>query len=408
MNRFVLSKDSAKRPRTQAAMRGHADGASPTFHGWSAARGPMLRRACAFGGGCPRCGNESALHKHATSRGEARNAPGDVAPPIVHEVLRTQGRPIEPATRAPYEQRFSYDFSKVQVHTGDKAAASATAVDALAYTVGNHVVLGAGYRTSHAGEDGRLLAHELVHVMQWGDHAIPARLPIGPADGAAERQARAGAGAGVGQTHALQRAVPVCDEYQAGDAGSGRPSPGVTVSTSRSNKTATVTAWLETHGSESSPANASTIQRTIAQYWNGSFPDGYQITTNVSVTRRPPGQAAASNTLQVDVTRSIMPTRFNALFRDMTVNLDESDALTWAVAHEFGHALRLSDHYSEGILSKLGALFGVERSDPTVDPGYEQNIMGVTGGQLESRNVQDLIGINTPYTCVRWHLEIPL
>jgi hypothetical protein len=325
----------------------------------------------------------------------------------VHEVLRTQGQPIEPATRAPYEQRFSYDFSKVQVHTGDKAAASATAVDALAYTVGNHVVLGAGYRTSHAGDDGRLLAHELVHVMQWGDRAIPARLPIGPADGAAERQARSGGAAGVGQTHALQRAVPVCDEYQAGDTGSGTPSPGITVSTSRSNKTATVSARLETYGSESSPANAATIRNTIAQYWNGSFADGYQITTDVSVTHRPPEQDADSNALQLDVTRSILPTRFNALVRDMTVNVDESDALTWAVAHEFGHALRLSDRYSENIVSKLGALFGIERWS-SIDPGYEQNIMGVTGGQLESRNVQDLIGINTPYTCVRWHLEIPL
>jgi hypothetical protein len=352
------------------------------------------------------------LHKQVASREEAgnldqRDAPGDVAPPIVHEVLRTQGQPIESATRGAYEQRFDYDFSQVQVHTGDKAAASATAVDALAYTVGNHVVLGSGYRTSHVGEDGRLLAHELVHVMQWGDRAIPARLPIGPADGAAERQARAGV-AGVGQTPALQRAVRVCDEYQAGDAGGGAPSPGVMVSTSRSGKSATVTARLQTYGSYSSTANASTIRNTIAQYWNGNFPDGYQITTNVSVAHRPPGQDADSNAMQLDLARgTILPTHFNALTRNMTVDLDESDALTWAVAHEFGHAINLSDRYSEGITSRLGSLFGMERSG-SADPGYEQNIMGITGGGLESRNVQDLIGINTPYTCVRWRLESPL
>ena len=38
------------------------------------------------------------------------------------------------------EQRFGHDFSRVRTHIGEQAEASARAVNALAYTVGQHVV----------------------------------------------------------------------------------------------------------------------------------------------------------------------------------------------------------------------------------------------------------------------------
>lgn len=87
-------------------------------------------------------------------------------PAIVHEVLRTPGQPLEPATRASMEPHFGHDFGAVRVHTDARAAESARAVDALAYTVGRNVVFGAGQYapTSSAGQ--RLLAHELTHVVQ--------------------------------------------------------------------------------------------------------------------------------------------------------------------------------------------------------------------------------------------------
>ena len=50
------------------------------------------------------------------------NAGGVEAPPIVHEVLRSPGQPLDAATRAFMEPRFGHDFSKVRVHTDEKAA----------------------------------------------------------------------------------------------------------------------------------------------------------------------------------------------------------------------------------------------------------------------------------------------
>ncbi|KCZ71392.1 hypothetical protein ANME2D_02120 [Candidatus Methanoperedens nitroreducens] len=36
-----------------------------------------------------------------------------ITPPIVHEVLRSPGKPLDPGTRAFFEPRFGHDFSKV-------------------------------------------------------------------------------------------------------------------------------------------------------------------------------------------------------------------------------------------------------------------------------------------------------
>jgi hypothetical protein len=64
------------------------------------------------------------------------------------------------------ELRFGHDFSKLRVHTDEKAAESAQAIDAGAYTVGNDLVFGAGGFNPHHWEGRRLIAHELTHVVQ--------------------------------------------------------------------------------------------------------------------------------------------------------------------------------------------------------------------------------------------------
>jgi hypothetical protein len=88
------------------------------------------------------------------------------APPIVHEVLRSPGQPLDASTRAFMERRFGRDFGDVQVHVGGKADQSARAVRALAYTVGRDIVFGAGNYKTSTTEGKRLLAHELTHTMQ--------------------------------------------------------------------------------------------------------------------------------------------------------------------------------------------------------------------------------------------------
>src|SRR5205085_1631913 len=100
----------------------------------------------------------------ACVRGQA-TAQGGV-PPIVHDVLRSTGQPLDAETRRFMESRFQHDFSGVRVHTDAHAAESARAVDASAYTVGRDVVFGAGRYASQTSTGQRLLAHELTHVVQ--------------------------------------------------------------------------------------------------------------------------------------------------------------------------------------------------------------------------------------------------
>jgi hypothetical protein len=143
-------------------------------------------------------------------------------PPIVYEVVNSSGQPLDKTTRDFFEPRFEHDFShvpvssappqlsqrsltigdpldtyeheadrfadavmhkngnenknerqgekfdlsNVRVHTSERAAASARAVNALAYTIGNNIVFGAGQfaPSTHSGQ--QLIAHELAHVFQ--------------------------------------------------------------------------------------------------------------------------------------------------------------------------------------------------------------------------------------------------
>lgn len=86
----------------------------------------------------------------------------------VAATLRGTGRPLDPAARAFFEPRFGVDFSDVRIHTETNAAASAGEVNALAYTVGRHVVFNTGQYSPYSEGGRRLLAHELTHVLQQG------------------------------------------------------------------------------------------------------------------------------------------------------------------------------------------------------------------------------------------------
>ena len=89
------------------------------------------------------------------------------------------------------ESRFGHDFSGVRVHTDQQAAASATAVQAEAYTVGRQVVFGNSFYAPHTPAGRRLLAHELTHVVQ--QRGQPSRssgpLRVGSATDHSEREA---------------------------------------------------------------------------------------------------------------------------------------------------------------------------------------------------------------------------
>jgi hypothetical protein len=121
----------------------------------------------------------------------------EAIPPLVPEVLRDPGQPLEANIRAVMEPRFGHDFSQVRVHTDTRAAESARAVNALAYTVGRDVVFGAGQYAPASSQGQRVLGHELTHVVQQRAYHTqqPQALAVGPADDPLEREAqRAAAG----------------------------------------------------------------------------------------------------------------------------------------------------------------------------------------------------------------------
>jgi lipoprotein-anchoring transpeptidase ErfK/SrfK len=119
----------------------------------------------------------------------------DYVPPIVHEILREPGQPLDTSTREFFEPRFGTDFSSVRVHTGAKAAASARAVEARAYAAGTQLVFNEGEFESSTTEGRRLLAHELAHVVQQAGSTVPERLTLGDARSSLEDEADATADA---------------------------------------------------------------------------------------------------------------------------------------------------------------------------------------------------------------------
>ncbi len=131
-------------------------------------------------------GEHSDLQRRATNQAEPATVP-----PIVHEVLRSSGQPLDVTTRAFMEPRFGHDFNHVRVHTDARAARAARAVNALAYTVGNDIAFGKGQYAPDNTEGKRILAHELTHVLQQKTHqnSMQTKLSIGKPANAAERQA---------------------------------------------------------------------------------------------------------------------------------------------------------------------------------------------------------------------------
>jgi hypothetical protein len=132
--------------------------------------------------------SSSALHRQAAGPG-----PSSV-PASVREVLRRPGQSLPVALRGEMETRLGCDFSDVRLHTDEAAAKSAAAVAAEAYTVGRHIVFGAGRFDPGSLGGRRLLAHELTHAASMPrGAALPAgqSLRISAPEDTAERHAAA-------------------------------------------------------------------------------------------------------------------------------------------------------------------------------------------------------------------------
>jgi hypothetical protein len=164
---------------------------------WTPIHRGLLQRKCACGGSssleaeCAECSKNRLSLQRATRNAEPQTRNSNGVPPIVHEVLRSPGQPLEPATRAFMEPRFGHDFSQVRVHADARAAESTRAVNALAYTVGGDIFFGKNGYQPGSPEGNQIIAHELTHVIQQQEFSNPPRqnLTLGQPEDASEQEA---------------------------------------------------------------------------------------------------------------------------------------------------------------------------------------------------------------------------
>lgn len=88
------------------------------------------------------------------------------SPAHVSNAMSSGGRPLDNESRNFFEPRMGRDLGNVRVHTDSTANHSARAIDAKAYTLGNHIVFGKGEYRPESNSGRHLLAHELAHVTQ--------------------------------------------------------------------------------------------------------------------------------------------------------------------------------------------------------------------------------------------------
>lgn len=109
---------------------------------------------------------EGGMLQACATRGAVSEVTASIASAIA--ALQGNGQRLPASERSFFEPRFGHDFSRIRIHTDARAAWVAEAVNALAFTVGPHVVFGAGQYAPDSLGGRRLLAHELTHTVQQG------------------------------------------------------------------------------------------------------------------------------------------------------------------------------------------------------------------------------------------------
>lgn len=115
--------------------------------------------------------DESTVSRSCSSC--ASSGAGSDPSEVVEHGTSGGGHSLDPQTRSFMEPRFGQDFSDVRVHTGSRAAESASSIGATAYTVGRDIVFGADRYAPHTSQGRALLAHELTHTVQQANTYYP-------------------------------------------------------------------------------------------------------------------------------------------------------------------------------------------------------------------------------------------
>ena len=180
---------------------------------------PFLQRRCACGkpGGMGAAGDECEdcrkERQHLLQRRGGIHGAATV-PPMVQEVLRSPGQPLDPRTRSFMEPRFRHSFQSVRVHNDERAAESARSIGAHAFAAGNQIVFGQGHYVPSSPAGRRLLAHELAHVVQQSSASVAAH-DAGALQIAEPRSSLESEADRVGETIAASHSVAVAQRGKA-------------------------------------------------------------------------------------------------------------------------------------------------------------------------------------------------
>ncbi|WP_406208400.1 DUF4157 domain-containing protein [Kitasatospora sp. NBC_01560] len=354
-------------------------------------------------------------------------------PTAVAELLgRRPGRPLDSAVRAGAEATTGHDFSRVRVHTGEDAAASAQAVQARAYTYGTDIVFGAGRYAPGTAEGRTLLAHELGHVVaQTSGAAGPAPLVQAADDRQAlsqrlsavrarlaklrgqERQstdrfvestgrARQGDAVARGKEHDLagSRSARAAPELWGGTVAAGRVRQAVTAA--RAGDTVTLTVELriayaglpDQDAQKRAKADIPRIEAAISGAWQVDIEHGeyagtkFRLVPRLTYLRNDLPNPAGAFVIRVrrpDSEPSV-GTSVTGVISLAPAHLEGSRVI--AVAHELAHLFGFMDSYSETTSTdragKKQEHFTAARPDPAnrpdllgmVDADYLQRKLG--------------------------------
>lgn len=319
---------------------------------------------------------------------------------LLGEALSRPSRAMDPGIVGKLSPRLSRDLSHVRIHDDDKAAESARALGADAYTFGHRIVFGRGKFDPGSVRGTRLIMHELSHASPVAHAVMPAASGIADFASAHEVHARAVA-AGQASLNVPAAPVPVPGVIYRQSGGAAEDVRSFTakaesVTVDITGARIRISGTLAAYGDEASAANAKQAEDTIRKYWNAVFPDGVTVSCDVSVIYVPKGSSLPSGINSIEMVKRSSPSAANSLTGNITLNMKEGDALTWAVAHEFGHVVGLKDRYSEGIVSSLRGFVGLTRSATPADPGYEHSLMAEVGGSTTERTARNVTLENEP------------
>lgn len=111
------------------------------------------------------------------------------APPAGFAAPQSHNESLPNSLRENLEEHFNADLSAVRIHRDGAAQSAAESNEAAAFTSGNHVYFGSEkYQPDHPSGQ-RLIAHEVVHVLQQaGRINSEGQLEVRPVSGSAEIQ----------------------------------------------------------------------------------------------------------------------------------------------------------------------------------------------------------------------------